>query len=679
MDQVAVRHWIQTQDAARPLLLKFDLTGDHRAEEIEGIATAMFKISQGHPLYLIYAYEGLIRAGKSVSTDDIEALPICPDGDIRTYYKSLWVRLSSQAKSILHMLAGSRFFWPSLGIRQCIGDYGEIDFLLEPRNSGMIPFHASIFAWIRERDDHAENYAALLPKIALWLENESQEFWRWGWLWLVKAEDGKPEDLLAGVTREWAIESVARGWPEWQIVHILTAAEKRTFTRGNLPETIRLRSLKTRVSNMRQFQAVDFGFFQATALAISDNHQETLNLLDDFRELSDEEIARLAQYGPPSSRGEAAQECFAELARRVNSWVDLRHRPGHEFAKLSDQLLRVAALAGVKLVPSILEYLSQFEEGGEHYSRYIGFLGESQDIDALLAVKRVLCGGAWSARGGQIQDHVLRAALYKGADPCALIEEGEELTPVTAAWFLRKDAAIKRPIHLPSVPKGLLRERYTSSDNSDIERFLYDSFWTALCVNLRAVGDFSHVYPGLPTDDTSWIRHALNCLERAARDLANRSIPFAFSTIYDAASGIAPVRFSGRVERVHAQYLGFRKCLGETALELHLMGLPDKNSPFIPASELSKVRKSQHWEDELWVGKNAQNQIKLLDQQGATLMLAELCAELSDKVSVFNERAEKWALSWWTSRARARLRRQRREANTRAGGSRWQRSLRLRP
>jgi hypothetical protein len=643
MDQVAVRHWIQTQDAARPLVLKFDLTGDRRAEEIEGVAAAMFKLSQGHPLYLIYAYEGLVRTGKPVSTDDIEALPICPDGDIRTYYKSLWVRLSPQAKSILHMLAGTRFFWPSSGIRQCIGDYGEIDFLLEPRNSGMIPFHASIFAWIRERDDHAESYAALLPKIALWLENDSPEFWRWGWLWLVKAESGKPEDLLAGVTREWAIESVARGWPEWQIMHILAAAEKGTFTSGNLPETIRLRSLKTRVSNMRQFQAVDFGFFQATGLAISDNRQGTLNLLDDFRELSDEEITRLAQYGPPSSRGEAVQECFAELARRVNSWVDMRHRPGHEFAKLSDHLLTVAALAGVRLVPSILEYLSQFEEGDQHYSRYIGFLGEGQDIDALLAVKKVLCGRTWSAHRGQIQEHILSAALFKGADPSALIEEGEELTPATAAWFLKEYPAIKRRIHLTPVPKDLLRERYTSSDTGDIERFLYDSFWTALCVNLRAAGDFSYVYPGLSADATSWIRRALTCLERAARDLANQSIPFAFSTIYDAASSIAAVPFSGRIEQDHAQYLGFRKCLGKIALELHLMGLADKHSPLIPCSELLKVRKSPHWEDELWVSKNAQSQIKFLDQQGAALMLAELCAELSDKVSVFNERAEKWA------------------------------------
>lgn len=117
MDEVAVHRWVVQQDKARPLILRFDPTPQQRTEMIDDIARAFFGISQGHPLHLIYAYEGLIRAGHPTSAEEIKLLPPCPDGDIRVYYRGPWVRLSADAKNALHMLAGSDFFWPSLGIR----------------------------------------------------------------------------------------------------------------------------------------------------------------------------------------------------------------------------------------------------------------------------------------------------------------------------------------------------------------------------------------------------------------------------------------------------------------------------------------------------------------------------------------------------------------------------------
>jgi hypothetical protein len=113
MDEVAVHRWVVQQDKARPLILRLDPMPERRAEMIDEIAKAFFSISQGHPLHLIYSYGGLIRAGRPTSADEIELLPPCPDGDIRAYYKGLWVHLSADAKNVLHMLAGSDFFWPS--------------------------------------------------------------------------------------------------------------------------------------------------------------------------------------------------------------------------------------------------------------------------------------------------------------------------------------------------------------------------------------------------------------------------------------------------------------------------------------------------------------------------------------------------------------------------------------
>jgi hypothetical protein len=267
MDEIAVHRWVRQQDKTRPLILRFDPAPDRRVEMMDEIAKAFFEISQGHPLHLIYAYESLIHAGGATSADEVKELPSCPDGDIRTYYRGLWVRLSAGAKNALHMLAGSDFFWPRLGIRQVLGDCSEIDFLLESRNSGMVPFHSSLYAWVREQPDHAECYQALLPKIISWLENEAPEYWRWGWLWLARARNGAYADLIDGATRDWVVDSLAKGWPDRQIENILTAAEEKSFENGDYPRTLAIRSLKTRVSNAREVQSRDFASYRATALA----------------------------------------------------------------------------------------------------------------------------------------------------------------------------------------------------------------------------------------------------------------------------------------------------------------------------------------------------------------------------------------------------------------------------
>lgn len=198
MNEVAVGRWLKSQNHARPLALKWI---NRIPEELDKISEALFEISGGHPLHLIYAYETLVRSGKPIDDTDIRALPSCPDGDIRSYYKGLWLKISPPARQILHMLAGSGFHWPASGIRDCVGDFHEVEFLLEPHNSGMRPFHESIFAWLRGRDDHENKYQALRPKVIDWLENCAPEYWRWGWLWLTQAANG---DYRHGWASYWS-------------------------------------------------------------------------------------------------------------------------------------------------------------------------------------------------------------------------------------------------------------------------------------------------------------------------------------------------------------------------------------------------------------------------------------------------------------------------------------------
>src|SRR3546814_14022260 len=99
----------------------------------------------------------------------------------------------------------------------------------------------------------------------------------------------------------WAVTSLAQGWPEDQIEGVFGEAERIAFDRGELAKTVALRSVKTRVSNVRDFQASNYGLFRAAAIAIAENYQQARNLLDKLR--SEERRVGEECVSPCISRG----------------------------------------------------------------------------------------------------------------------------------------------------------------------------------------------------------------------------------------------------------------------------------------------------------------------------------------------------------------------------------------
>jgi len=644
MNEVAVHRWVVQQDKARPLLLRFDPTPPRRTEVICKIAEAFFDISQGHPLHLIYAYEAIIHAGRPTSSDDIRLLPSCPNGDIRTYYRGLWVRLNAGARNVLHMLAGSDFFWPSLGIRKVLGDFSQIDHLLEPRNVGIVPFHPSIFAWVRERPDHEESYQVLLPKIINWLANDAPEYWRWGWLWLAKAQAGDFKDLLDGVSRDWVVESLVKGWPYRQIVNILTVAEEKTFENGDLPRTVSLRSLKSRVSNAREYQSRDFAAYQATVLAVSNNRQQTLNLLEDIHDLTESEVKELARLDPSEMTSQVLPICFKELARRVNAWNLLRHRPAHEFTNLSDQLLAVGALMDKETVLRTLDYVLRFKKPTPHIFRFIRLLDDAQNIEGLLLVRKRLRGAKWKDHLRLVHDALIRAKSFLGTDIRKAVPFSKEpLSVFAACWYLWRDGDAKVEVEIPPLPGDLIRETFSLSEIADVTSFFYNAFWIALYVGIRAKGsDYSIIHPRLREDDLGWLSLGLVKLEAIARGIAEGRLAPTFSVIYVEAEDVTQPQRGSTYEREYAQYRAFKDALRRIAVDLHFLGLSDQSNTNVPAFEIRMARQSDHWSDEIWVQHNINHRIPLLDKKGASELITAEAKALSAKVTEFSERSERW-------------------------------------
>ena len=177
MSQAAVHSWLRFQDEAGRLNLEMG-GWQARDQVVHAVARAFHNISHGLPIHLIYSFEAVVRTGNTVTAEDVAALPACPTGDIRDYYRSFWERMGAKARTILHVLAGLEFGPPPFAMGDCFGRSSEsfsacneIDHLLEYRETDVQPFHGSLFAYVRDLPEHEATFLAHASDVLAWLEN----------------------------------------------------------------------------------------------------------------------------------------------------------------------------------------------------------------------------------------------------------------------------------------------------------------------------------------------------------------------------------------------------------------------------------------------------------------------------------------------------------------------------
>jgi NACHT domain len=643
MDERAVDEWIRGQYRARRLDLGRRRRKEDRKEELDKISNAFFRISRGNPLHLIYSFEALIRRGAPVVTDEIEALPRCPDGDIRRYYRTLWGRLGPQARQVLHLIAGAEFRWPPDGLRQCGGSIDDVDHLLDHRRTGIVPFHGSIVAYVREQSDHDSTFRVLLPKVIRWLQRSAPEFWRWGWLWIAKARLGEDTDLLTKTTRSWAIDSLAAGWPDSQIVTILKDAERRTFAKGDYCRTIEIRSLKIRVQNGPEFQMHRYPEFLELGIRAAQNRQQVLNMADEIGSLTDDQIVALAKSLPPDLVDDIGSECDDELRRRVNLWITLRHLPGNDFMKLVNNWLRTLGQCGRIDPKAALRFIDGFQEGDGVFRSLLESLVATSRLEALISLLTLLNSEKHRYWRAWTEDAALRVAAMEGVDLLTRIDlDPSSASPLLGCWmtFKGKECPIVQSFRINSAL--LLQDRHEYGPNINLEKFFHGFFFSALALCQSASGDFSFVLPGVDEARVGWMKNALEILRQMARGVAEGRLAVSFATPFVQTKDLKPIRGRRTTEADSTQYWSFKAALRQIAIDLHLLGRAPGQDIKIAPADFSEARANPYWEDVAWLDENLKTRFSLLERQSAESFLADLGAKEADSITEFNQRAERW-------------------------------------
>lgn len=643
MDEGAVQAWVAGQhEAGRVRLRDNPLHAASENEELGAIGAAFFEISQGHPLHLIYSFEALVRRGAIFTPDQIRSLPACPDGDIRKYYRGLWRHLSPNAKQIIHLIAGSDFHWPSAGIRQCVGPIDEIDHLLEHRRSGLIPFHGSILAFAREIPDHDASFRSLLPKVLAWLEHDAGEYWRWGWLWLMRAKSGDYVDLLSNTTRAWVVGSLARGWPEKQIVATLAEAERKAFEDLDYSRTIELRSLKTRVQNGPEYQMDSFAEFQECAVRLAGNIQQVLNLADGIATLTEMQILSLARTTSEETP-DVLIECVAELRRRVNLWLSMRHRPAQEFIDLTEHFMEVWSLAPTISLKSMLEFVEGFPEPNQIFSFLVACLSREMRLSELTELAESLKSPKKRQWLMLTQNAMVRVAAAEGANITSRYHPTQSsVSALMSCWLHYHTASTKTPVIVPEIPQDIVRDNYSYGRNNDLEAFFQDIFFYALAVALKGQKKRSLIPVSMREKKSGWIYCAANMLEETARMISNGTAQLAFSTPYYAAREIEPVTRVNSFDASYKQCSAFKHALRQIAINLHCLKSPVGKTPLLTLEELSTARSSAHWSEESWIADQVEHRLVILNPEAAKQTLESAISFEAARISEFNERADKW-------------------------------------
>ncbi|NNU56178.1 NACHT domain-containing protein [Rhizobium indigoferae] len=639
MDEASVGTWVTSQYSAGRLVLPH---GSFEDGGLRKVTRAFFEISGGNPLHLIYSFEAMVRQGTAVRSEEVSMLPSCPDGDIRTYYRALFARLTPAGRRVLHVVAGSAFHWPSDGLMRCAGNISEVDYLLEHRRTGVVPFHGSVLAFAREQSDYESTFREALPGIVEWLETDAPAYLRWAHLWLMQDRMENPEPLLAGTTDEWVVQSLALGWPAQQIGIILDAAEARAFASDDFVRTSALRSINLRVQNGMSHQIERANDFVEVAVRSAGNLQQIMNMADRLQVSRDDDIITLLRCLEDNNLDDIGTECFEELRRRVNLWIEMQHGPDREFFSLVNNFIETVVARGMVDAEKLLGFILQFHDRDRVFDIVLRQMLRTTNLDLAVELCERLASPEHDGWRCQAEEAMVLIACREGVDIGLRYAPQTAISPLLSCWYRLHGTEPAHPLNLAEIGPQAFPEQYDYGMNRSTERFIHTFFFWAMDTALYAQGDCEPIIAAIDETKMFWLAEAVKRLWSAAALIA-ADASSDFASIFVGLAALDPVEASHRsTDPSTAQYRAFRQVIGDIAVCINSLFSSSGSWLSVREDAFSLARASVHWDDEIWLAKNLSVRIPWLEKAAAASFIGELGQLEDERVTRFNERAERW-------------------------------------
>lgn len=583
---------------------------DLQRSEMVHISQALYEISHGYPLHLIYSLNRLHLADKNISKYDVERLPTCPDGDIHEYYENLWVSLSEGAKEILLLIANADFSWPDkTHISYCFEDtltfqnsFSEIQHLIEQRLSGISPFHGSLFVYLRRKDTFIQSRDRLNKVSKAWIDTHAPEYWKWGWDWIIEANLGNTTPLFQGINRAWLVESLCNGYPLEHIEHIFSVAEHIAFDQGQYPELLRLRILKKRLLNGPEFQIQSFSDFLDCSLSLSHDNFGLLWRADNLRIIPDNEIVVIAKHF--QGRNERiVDECANEIYRRIRFYSRIDDSNHYQtLNKLVDDYLHTLASYSKPDLDVINEFYERLNDKASSFSRIVELLIEYGHSHLLVDLSRFDVPNDIASAVG---DEVVLAASIEGVT-----------IDVDSAIFKNNDSSIYALHQLLAgndIEIDQIQEIECPVDyDHTLHLPFYEHFFSTLVANFKKSAKFDTPKLATPTDipellNNAWVifHYASSRIAKTLKENGN----FEMSDLYESFDLLEqPDKFLMGYQ-IDAVLFNIRKSLAKIAVHLNILCNSIDVFSNLDNGQLDILSKSAWWDSRLFFDIASKNAI----------------------------------------------------------------------
>nr|WP_299244208.1 NACHT domain-containing protein [uncultured Halomonas sp.] len=576
--------------------LQMGIEGAHAEAELQAAAAELRARTNGHPLHVIYATEELVRSGRALSKWSVEQLAGDLSHDVRSYYGSLWQLLSASQKDVLRLICEFPFFWPRSAFSDIAAPVGlpppdvtAVEHLLHSSAAGLKPFHESLVVFVRQTDDYEKRIAELTPQVEAWLSKSAPNALRVNWLWVVKARQGRPEELIGGLKRDWVMERLQEGYPTELIEGLLGEAEEHAVQRAQYADAYRLRHLKTRLLNSLSYQLI--GVESARLKACTWTLAPDTSVIDEAvasrHETSTLDVAALGIALEARGDSFTAVKCAEEALRRYRGESRFtkkdRSSEAHErtlyLAKAFTALGRIGATpemavetVGKNSPPVVRKFLeAQVEKGN---------LRSMVDIAVALPdgkAKLMVC------------DAAVRTAMIAEAELLAW-SEFPQLSCGTLIGCLAALAGKEIGIWVRPHEVDWLEGGYEERQES-LASLAHDWFFSAVGLGLTKSEDDFCLLESPEFESRENVSDYLDRLGELGIDVANRWLaqePVSFSEVYEAFNRISFPGY-GRSYDLGQGASDFRRSLHAIAIDLHLLSSRLGQSPIVDIEEMRRA------------------------------------------------------------------------------------------
>ncbi len=640
MSQAAVHRWLSFQDKAGRL--NVEVVGRQTHDQVvHAVANVFHDISQGLPLHLIYSFEAIARTGNAVTAEDVAALPACPTGDIRDYYRSFWKRIGVKSQTILHVLAGLEFGPPPFAMHDCFGctddsflALDEINHLLDYRETEVRPFHGSLFAFVRDLPEHDDTFHAHASDVLTWLKTGAPEYWRWAWLWVTKAQLGDPSDLLAGPNREWAINSLVAGFPIEQLITILDHAEKAAFDAFDLPRLLTLRLLKTRAVSGPEYQTNEWPLFQEIAISLSKDPYIHSLVRETLHRVPIDLLPFIVRNADESVRTKLAQATIAELNQRFVRLQYNERGSSSEYYELAHAIVAVIANDGSQSVQRVLGYANRFKARTTEalIATYVRESLLASNFDNIFEV-----GKQWSRH--DIDHDIMAALCLEGIDPAEKPELKALAHPAIRCLALLKGGTAKKSRMKKDLSHLFVEDDYSEPEFvHDTSDDMYEVFFAALATGLS--GGEAQGWSDIPADaQKTWLSEAVRALERLAGGIAEEwRASQRWPTLQDIYSNFELQPPAPRSQYAQRLFITVRFALRDIAVDLCTIAKGLDSNALIDVRDIHSASMSPFWLDEVWLHQFTKRRLPLHTPEAAQTLVERVGHNLDTEITVFIDR-----------------------------------------